>query len=359
MRSAPEPAVSPEPTRGSSRFSIRSLSPTGSAFGRRSFNPPPAQAPMGGSRMRTSMRLANSQPKESKTKLSAFGKKNKGGSRFADSSDEEESGVGSRFASRRTRDYSSDEEDVASPPPQRGLSFKSMRSTNGAKSAAAAASAFPSKPARAPSPDLPDSDDEIVQPKRHTIGAVNGRPAGTLQRSRSGRGSFPPPASPGYIAADGLGQRPAHQRRGSFMSNILRRKKDSSNMITRDVSESAARRDTRLERNREELNIVRNDSGRLQKNQPSWPLPDDNATVEPQRPSTSAGPAPGGLKMGFLKRRSVSHQGVAGSNAAAGASHPAAVASSPVVSEATTTAFPEEGRKKKFGKLRKMFGLHD
>ncbi|KAG9255459.1 uncharacterized protein F5Z01DRAFT_705898 [Emericellopsis atlantica] len=336
MRSAPEPAVSPEPTRGSSRFSIRSLSPTGSAFGRRSFNPPPAQAPMSGSRMRTSMRLANSQPKESKMKLSPFGKKNKGGSRFAESSDEEESGVGSRFASRRTRDYSSDEEDVARPPPQRGLSFKSMRSTNGAKSAAAAASGFPSKPARAPSPDLPDSDDEIVQPKRHTtIGAVNGRQTGTLQRSRSGRGSFPPPASPGYIAADGLGQRPAHQRRGSFMSNILRRKKDSSSMITRDVSESAARRDTRLERSQEELNIIRHDSGRLQKTQPSWPLPDGNVTAAPQRPSTSAGPSPGGLKMGFLKRRSVSHQG------------------------ATTTAFPEEGRKKKFGKLRKMFGLND
>merc|ERR1712227_1076608 len=104
----------------------------------------------------------------------------------------------------------------------------------------------------------------------------------------------------------------SQQRRGSFMSGILRRKKDNSGKITRDTSESAARRDTHLQRSQEELNVIRSNSGRvLHKRETSWPLPDtqptNRGTSVPPRPATSSGPSPA-AKAGFLKRRSISHQ---------------------------------------------------
>lgn len=347
-------------TKGSSRFSLRSLSPTGStAFRRSSFsNPPAPQATMGGpSRMRTSMRGQN--PKQSKQgKSSLFGgkkeKKGKGGSRFAESSDEED--AGGRFFSSRFAE-SSDEEETSAPAPASGrMASKSMRPSKGANSAAAAALGRP--PVRSDSPDLPDSDDDIVQPKRNTISATIGRPAGQLQRSRSGRGSLSGP-SPGVLDTEGVGGRPSHQRRGSFMSNILRRKKDNTGKITRDTTESAARRDTHLQRSQDELNVIRSNSGRvLHKREPSWPLPDpqpsQGTTSTPQRPATSSGPPPA-AKANFLKRRSTSHQGmVSGIPQQQPQQQP-----SPQPDTASSINDGPGGKKKKFGTLRKMFRLNN
>ena len=361
MRASAEPE-SPQQgaTKGSGRFSLRSLSPTGSTtFRRGSFtSPPPQQTAMGGpSRMRTSMR--SQQPKQ-KQKTGFFGgkkeKKGKGGSRFAESSDEEDGG--GRFFSSRFAE-SSDEEESAPPPRAGGMASKSMRPNRpnkGANSAAAAALGRP--PVRSDSPDLPDSDDDLVQPKRNNTvtNGIGGRPTGHLQRNRSGRGSLTGPASPGAIGTEGVGERPSQQRRGSFMSGILRRKKDNSGKITRDTSESAARRDTHLQRSQEELNVIRSNSGRvLHKRETSWPLPDtqptNRGTSVPPRPATSSGPSPA-AKAGFLKRRSISHQGMV-------SGMPQQMQAQPD-SPATTGSMPDGiAKKKKFGTLRKMFGLNN
>lgn len=126
--------------------------------------------------------------------------------------------------------------------------------------------------------------------------------------------------------------------------SILRRRKDPGK-ISRDVSESAARRDTKLERITDQLTVIRSNSGnitRLQKQNPNWPLPihedGEPMDVEPERPSTANGPAHT-TAPAYLQRRSTS-QGIVG------------LGYEPDV-------VPESPKKKKFGALRKIFGLHD
>ncbi|CAG9995776.1 unnamed protein product [Clonostachys byssicola] len=351
----PEPQHS---SKGSGRFSLRSLSPPGSPFRRPSFQAP-ASTNTGGRGMKQSLRSDSTDTKHKR--FSSIGrssgkkaKQGKLGSRFADSSDEEDARPSifrSRFAD------SSDEDDrPLSSHKQRGFA-KTMRTSQGASSAAAAALGVPPAQPRADSPDLPDSDDEIVQPKRGSSVTGNGRPP--VQRNRSGRGELA--SNAGLIGTDGLGDRPSHTRKNSFMSSILRRKKSPGNKITREINESAARRDTRLERSTEELAMIRSNSGsRLptQKRGPSWPLPDggeEGPQSEPKaaaeapipRPATSSGAGPSASSRGFLKRRSLSHQEV-----------PPYV---PPYAGQEQEETPSEvmGKKKKFGTLRKMFGLND
>jgi hypothetical protein len=158
-----------------------------------------------------------------------------------------------------------------------------------------------------------------------------------------------------------VGERPTHQRRGSFISSILHRKKDNTNKIYREFGESAARRDTRLERSTEQLSVIRrsNSGGPRQLyKEPSWPLPDEDdddydddgqqahapgrtADAPLQRPATSAGPGvTPASKRGFLKRRSTSQQ----------------VAAPPIPPPSDPGDLP---KKKKFGSLRRVFGLKD
>jgi hypothetical protein len=131
------------------------------------------------------------------------------------------------------------------------------------------------------------------------------------------------------------------------MSSILRRKKDPSSKILRDVSESAARRDTGLERSTEQLAVMRSNSGgRLQKKGPNWPFPDD-ADVSDRRPATAGAASitsPGAIaasRPALLQRRTMSSQ--AGGLGFDGTAE-------------STTGTP---KKKKFGALRKMFGIHN
>ncbi|UNI24129.1 hypothetical protein JDV02_009903 [Purpureocillium takamizusanense] len=354
MRAAPPEPPSPS-TRGSGRFSLRSLSPP--AFRRASMHATPVGvSSFGGGRMRQSLRAESVDA--SKSRLSAKKKssglmqgKRRSASRFADSSDEDEGGP-SLFSSRFAD--SSDDENVSRPrgPKGKGLP-KSMRSHR--SSSMAAASAMGMTPAvRDASPDLPDSDDdEAARPQNGVL--TNGQ-AQTPRRNRSGRGTLMPlPAS--------QGDEPTRSR-GGFMS-ILRRKKDPSNRISRDVGESAARRDTRFERSPEQLAQMRNNS--LHKDETSWPLPDGEegtsaegsqgaaaTTADKTRPSTAGGSAPttnGGARKGtFLRRRSTS-QGVVG------------LAQTPLDDEDEDDIPPvpelHPVKKKKFGALRKMLGIHD
>lgn len=340
MREPPRQAAA-EPNR-SSRFSLRSLSPTPFRRGSASSPPPPSMA----TRMRPSMRSGDSSD-GSGSRLRIFGRssskkptKTAKGSRFGDSSDEEDTrpAFSSRFAD------STDEEDEApARPVSRGLS-RTLRSSQPAPPVPA----VPKGPIRSDSPDLPDSDDDLVQPKRSSVAPT--KQAGALHRSGSGRGSLAAPAAAASAsAAQSSGQtgRLAQQRRGSFMSSILRRKKDPSSKISRDVTESAARRDTGLERSTEQLVVMRSNSGgRLQKKGPNWPFPEDEDTSV-RRPatagaaSTTSHGAAGTSRPALLQRRTMSSQAVGpGFDGVAD----------------STTGTP---KKKKFGALRKMFGIHN
>ncbi|EEU47334.1 uncharacterized protein NECHADRAFT_35639 [Fusarium vanettenii 77-13-4] len=375
VRDAPAPAS--DGGRGSGRFSLRSLSPAGSAFRRNSNTSSPPPVVMN-NRMRHSLRGDSSDASSSRMRVSGFGRKGKkarGGSRFDDSSDEDDArpAFSSRFVD------SSEDEGTPTPRPKQKRVPRTMRNQASSNAAAAAMGVTPSHVEDEDSPDLPDSDDEPEQPQPAVTNgttSMSPRTASTLKRSGSGReslGALPPAQTAGDVS---MGPRPSHKRRGSFMSSILRRKKDPSDKISRNHSESASRRDTRLERSTEELAVIRSNSGshphnaRLQKRGANWPLQDghhaheeedrfddgsQNTYVvdEERRPSTAGGPGPSPtsptVKTGFLKRRSTSHSAIS-------ATHNAPPASVDSIPEGSETGTP---RKKKFGTLRKMFRLDD
>jgi serine/arginine repetitive matrix protein 2 len=360
------------PTKGSGRFSLRSLSPAGSAFRRSSI----ASSPPPNGRIRQSLRSDSGDgDQQRRMHMPSFSKSSSkkarslaGSSRFADSSDEEDRvpAFSSRFAD------SSDEDDVP-PPSVKGKGLPRTMRNGSSTRAAAAATMRSSVPAPAlgrqlsQSPDLPDSsDDEKPQPKQQPTvnGIANGTTNGksSLQRSGSGRGNMIAANHNGVAdLQQELAARPAHKRRGSFMSNILRRKKGSGGKISKGMSESAARKDTPLERSTEELSMIRtnsnNSKSRLQRRGPSWPFPDGEekaagAAPEQVRPSTSGGPAVSTSKTKYLTRRSASYT-YNGTTASA-----LTTADDDPIQPADTAA-SQSGKKKKFGTLRKMFRLQD
>jgi serine/arginine repetitive matrix protein 2 len=139
------------------------------------------------------------------------------------------------------------------------------------------------------------------------------------------------------------------------MSAILGRKKGQTGKIAKGTGESAARRDTPLERSTDELSMIRTGSNnsrpRLQKRQPSWPFPDEpgvGTASSKDRPSTAAGPTQTKPQTDYAARRSASYNGPVDASALADD-----VAAPP--SEANTGT----PKKKKFGTLRKMFRLGD
>lgn len=341
MREPRRQAAAEVPNR-SSRFSLRSLSPTPFRRGSTTSPPPPSI----GNRMRPSLRSGNSSD-GSTSRLNIFGRSSgkkpaaraTKSSRFGDSSDEED--VRPAFSSRFAD--SSDEEDAPpSRPVSRGLS-RTLRNSQPAPPLPV----VPKGPIRSDSPDLRDSDDDLTRPKRGA-GAASSKQVSSLHRSGSGRGSLAAPAAASASTAPGNVQaaRPSHNRRGSFMSSILRRKKDPGSKISRDISESAARRDTALERSTEQLVVMRSNSGgRLSKKGPNWPFPEDHDAND-RRPATATAsmtsPAPVG-RPALLQRRTLSTQ--AGMTTGLDGTVP----DSPLGPQ----------KKKKFGALRKMFGIHN
>ncbi|KAI0174713.1 hypothetical protein BJ166DRAFT_606624 [Pestalotiopsis sp. NC0098] len=347
-RQDPAPAVRPrsppEASRGSGRFSLRSLSPSGSTF-RRSFEARISAIPF--------IRACIRQSRRQKTKA--------GASRFGDSSDEEE--PASRFRSRF--DESSDEDDARPSSSSRPISKGTLRA-----SATAPANIKIAPPAvpeeEEASPDLPDSDDEdpsaqFPSPLRSPGNPassfrpdINGRTSSgigttTLNRQRSGPGALAPSATAPVIT---------RERRSSFMSNILRRNKkaDNAGKITKpELMDSAARRDTQLERDADGLRNIRSDqrptSPKLQKKNAltrgdSWPLPEE---VDEARPNTAGGRVNGAKteRPDFQGRRSTSLGTMQQSNGHY------------LGSEAVIEGPDPSKKKKKFGALRKMFRLDD
>lgn len=372
--------------RPSGRFSLRSMSPP---------SPSRRAAPSGGMGMgmRQSLRGATKETKGSGGGIhfGGFGKssaKSKAGSsRFSDSSDDEDAG---RRTFRSRFDQSSDEDDIRSPA---SISIpKTMRSSDrqGTETVDWGKANRRYQPPEL-SPPLPEEREESDL-EDHNLGHDEEKEmvsplAPKRQNSRSGRGELvsSPPASP-------LEKPQASSRRGSFMSVLRRKKNKTGGGIARpEVMDSAARRDTKLERSADELKEIRRSgdldreseetagggggssaprprSPRLQKRTHSmpldavvgeaWPLgspgagehaPPTNGTGK-QRPSTS----------GNLGTRTMGGGGGGGTGRPAFGQRRTASSNLIGIGEGSVVGtVGGERKKKKFGALRKMFGLDD
>ena len=293
MRNSGEQDGRPQSPQRSSRFSLRSLSPTGSAF-RRPFSSAAPPVALSQTHMRSSMRRSSDTTPSLRARVPGFGKS--GGSkqnkqqvpqrasRFADSSDEEDE----RPAFRSRFNDSSDEDE---PISRSVVMPRSMR----AEKVDAPVRGIPKRAGAedGDSSDLPDSDDEKpsvgtkLGKKRGTNGSagapVQGKAlaSGSLRRSGSGRETISSPTTMTTIT--GPATRPNHSRRGSFMSILRRKKADPSAKVRKSEAESPARRDTPLERSKSDLAALRSDrpqTPKLQKrngpsrtNSGAWPLP--------------------------------------------------------------------------------------
>ncbi|KAG6232206.1 hypothetical protein E4U26_005643 [Claviceps purpurea] len=315
MRSSSHEASSPlSPAK---RFSLRSLSPTGSL--------PPGGASLSGGpgRIRQSLRDRTTSP-ESRFSIGSFkkrpagiglGRKSKRRSRFADSSDEDDGP--SLFHSRFSD--SSDDEEPAPLPKSSGLP-KSLREGN--------SSTHNSRNHSAVSSDLSDDDDIIQQARCSGILPSHGTLEPLPQNDRS---------------------RPT-TRRGSIMS-ILRLKKGTSDKMPMETGETAAGQIPA--RRPEDLAQLRSHS--FHQSGPSWPLHDGEGTdaengrpKSPSRPSTAGGTPAGSKRISFFGRR-----------ARVDTDEP--VPSIPAEHSQTNEDSQQlqQAKKKKFSALRKIFGIHD
>ncbi|KAK7914460.1 hypothetical protein PG985_012163 [Apiospora marii] len=366
MRQAPASETPAQPERSSGRFSLRSTSPPGSPFRRGSATG--AAGPPVTLGMRRTLRSNSESSQETKRaslqfpgfgRSSKLGKKTKQPSRLRDDSSDDDSprpAFRSRFAD------SSDEEDAVPQPPTRPMTAGTLRGSATAPSRFQRSSTVMEETEK--TPDLPDSGDDrsmqMPSPLASPKGAALFRPmpqprtssgigTTTLNRSGSGRGRLSEPAHAPL-------ESPKNRR--SFMDGILRRNKkaDQAGKVQRNgLTESAARRDTLLERNIDELRDLRGDalpgSPKLSKRRPgsskdSWPLPDMG---ENGRPSTADGRVNGGpiARPNITGRRTTS-LGLPGVDQPTGYNDKDALE-------------PENHnkKKKKFGALRRMFRLDD
>ncbi|ROT34738.1 hypothetical protein SODALDRAFT_353713 [Sodiomyces alkalinus F11] len=373
----------------SSRFSLRSISPPAS--------PPPGA---GGHRMgmRSTLRGDASDESGHRMRVPTFGRRSgkkaaekHKKSRFDDSSDEEDVVRRSSTAFRSRFDVdSSDDEGGVRPRAASGTMPKSLRHR-----ASTARATRNGKGTTAPEDLLHSSDDEedVTIPRRtasgRTLRSQTDRHA--PKHKRSGRGELAvgvaaASASASPLAAGGAEQDAPPPHRGSGFFSVLRRRKDgSSGKISRpEPRESAARQDTKLERSADEISNLRHGGSlRLQKNRGAnnWPLLDDVA--EEKRPATAgaevpaAAPAPAAAAAAaadaaakesprsiFSKRRSASH-GILGLGLGHHHHHRHHEQRPPREQDTGTPDLDDQSqadgsvRKKKFGKLRKMFGLND
>jgi len=217
------------------------------------------------------------------------------------------------------------------------------------------------------SSDLPDSDDEkspVSPGMKLGKSRLNGNghsnqgqnlASGSLRRSGSGRGTLASPSTD----ATGQTSRPQQNRRTSLMSILRRKKADPSSKVRKSDIESAARRDTPLERSRSDLQAIRrqdsypatngvtHSSPKLQKRNTntSWPLPASVVNDDNDRPFT----ADDGDGV-------VGGQGNSGARPELGTRRFTATG----LGDVDLTAVTGKGRKKKkFQKLRNLFGLDD
>jgi serine/arginine repetitive matrix protein 2 len=367
MRSGSVDAGPPPPERGrevaspakngSGRFSLRSLSPTGSFMGRNQ-----------GEKIRQSLRGApvddtptmrgknNRASRDAKPQsgfsMSGFGKpkaapapapKAKSGgfrSRFADSDDEDDAPRGayrSRFAD------SDDEDSPVGPPkhmpanlaPVRGipkrrgqdsdstdLSDSEDEGRNGNKKTAGRASNKPGVPSQS------DIDAAMAAARRNVAAMNGGREPGVPQ---------PPPVPASNTTALGpeVPLTPT-RRKGSFLGSVLRR--NSSSFVAQSPVDSQHPRSPTTMRSPKQPKLQRRTTPQ------NWPLPAASTNGDASndhRPTTSDGVPAMKKSMRPDNRRSMSGNDLKN------------MANGGTMQSATS------GKKKKFSGLRKLFGLHD
>ncbi|KAH6628506.1 hypothetical protein F5144DRAFT_579244 [Chaetomium tenue] len=314
MRSASPPRTRGE-NHSSKRFSLRTLSPAGSVSPSRAQMRTTLRDSSAGKKAPTGIRmpsfsLSYGGGKKSGSKASS----NKArGSRFstrlADSSDEEgDKGVESGFQSRF--EDSSDDEPVMPIPVSLPKSASAPSASTGmpahylTKASSVASTALPEELEESEaSQDHPNHNGPTpqTQPLPSPINS-------TLRRTRSGKGQLPPsqtapslshpqPATAADNITTGTEGRPS--RRHSFLSVLRHRKKNSSGgagagavgKIGRaEVSESAARRDTRLERSVGQLERIRSrggGEGEENEEDDEEVLPSPQSPQSPQSPGRS------------------------------------------------------------------------
>ncbi|RKU41735.1 hypothetical protein DL546_005165 [Coniochaeta pulveracea] len=341
---SPSPAAAPTlrgraPRPASSRFSLRSLSPTGSHFSHAS--------PSSGMGMRASLRSSAADTRKTGGGGSLFGGLGKSSgkthsksasrsSRFGDSSDEDEPPrKGSTFRSRFGD--SSDEDEVLPLP---AISQSMPRTLRTGKRVEAAL------------PEEDETDDE--RPYVDTEKRILSSPGHTNDVFGSPTISSPKPAIDGR-------PKPS-SRRGSFMS-ILRRKKDkNSGGVTRpERMDSAARRDTPLERSAAELETIRR-SGDMDRDEtlsPSRPLSPRRLSKRTNSMTLDSAISPGAENWPLATSES-GRPGTAGNLGTRTMSGYARPEQRRTMSANLLDNNPGgEKKKKKFGALRKMFGLDD
>ena len=142
--------------------------------------------------------------------------------------------------------------------------------------------------------------------------------------------------------------------------SILRRKKGTSDKTSKEVVVEV---EVEVERSPELAQLRCESHSPHEDGPPSWPLPNADGTEaedgrpgEPSRPSTAGGITTAPKKSFFLRRRSTS-QGMVGLRQAPVDAN-GAVPPMPSI-PAGFQQQPQQVKKKKFGALRKMFGIHD
>ncbi|KAI9676472.1 MAG: hypothetical protein M1817_000629 [Caeruleum heppii] len=362
---------SPDGNARSGRFSMRSLSPAG----RKPFNTPPSGGAFGRGTMRTSMRGSvdsgtaslRSNPAESTkspSRFPGFGKKKKKaaaakpagrfGSRFADSSDEDDSGP--RFRSRISDSDSSDDDmymahGSADLTPVRGIPRRIGEEEGD-------------------STDLPDSSDgEKAKKPKGTSKAermlgVQPKETNNHQGTALATGSLRPRGSGMDLGKNGPSDKDKKKR--SFFGALGRRKDTSK--VQKAEGDSGARRDTPLERTRMEMRgvqsgsptspaspasavgrprLVKKNTSQRSINSAQWPLPP--VLGQDQRPSTADGV--------FGAATSVGRPELGNRRTTTPTPYEMVARQTPGV--ATAGVMEPAAKKKKFPRLRRVFGLTD
>ncbi|KAI1261598.1 hypothetical protein F5Y18DRAFT_194984 [Xylariaceae sp. FL1019] len=359
MRPISPPEAKPEATRGSGRFSLRSSSPASTTTRRNStFSSPPASGMMG--RSLRSNSESSHETKRSSLSFPHFGKSGKASagrqsSRLDNSSDEDEKpalGFRSRF------NDSSDEEDhrPTSSKENKALARGSLRQSAPASNTR--------RPAAMPdleedSSELPDSDDnkenENIMPSplqspqsRFTTGrptAATRTSSGAIGTSSLARSALGPGGITPSYTDPGLGK--PRERKGSFLGMLRRNKNDAGKIKRSELSESAARRDTKLERDPKDLRSDVAMSPKLQKRNPfeangARPSSAGNAFRRSNTSNTIERPNMSGRRSVSLGQQSPLAGGDALDN---------------VIPETPNNSGGQ--KKKKFGALRRMFKLDE
>ncbi|KAK0633244.1 hypothetical protein B0T14DRAFT_550554 [Immersiella caudata] len=269
MRQASSPSAVAQPEqRDGKRFSLRSLSPPNSALKRNSSGPPVSMGT--GTHMRQTLRDSSSERKKSSggLRLPGFGSKKAGkhsgtqfSSRFGDSSDDDGDGGKSGFRSRF--EDSSDDEAVSPVVLPKSIP-RSLRPQDSVASTALPEELEESEEQLPGENSGVNTNQERVQ--EQALSPVTQQlAAATVQPVKSGSSRLVGSQTAPALLTTGTTKvterrNSVTSKRGSLMTALRRKKHNSSGKISRPgITESAARRDTKLERNLSQLRGIRSD----------------------------------------------------------------------------------------------------